>query len=372
MKIVDLRARFAVLPALLTFVALFNSATADALDPRKAITQYSHQVWQAREGLPQNSIHAMLQTRDGYLWLGTQEGLVRFDGVQFTVFDRSNTPWLRSNYVQALLEDRDGGLWIGTNGGGVTRRKDETSLTASTHEGLAGDQVNCLFEDRGGGVWIGTTAGLSRFVSSALHFGRDSAGGPEQGHPLDRRGSPWRDLDRDGGRRAAAPARRALDAREDRRTRQEPDPGDRQGPQREPVDRNRRRRPRELEGGRRGPLLGVERPGGQQDPVDPRGPRGEPLDRHRRRGALAPGRRKVDLLLQGPGPLEQLGRIVVRGPRRQPLDRDARRRAQPPLRRKLHALRIFRRAELRRRVDLPPDAATVRSGSGRGVAGSTG
>ena len=165
MKIVDLRARFAVLPALFTFVALFNSATADALDPRKAITQYSHQVWQAREGLPQNSIHAMLQTQDGYLWLGTQEGLVRFDGVQFTVFDRSNTAWLRSNYVQALLEDRDGGLWVGTNGGGVTRRKEDSSLTASTHEGLAGDQVNCLFEDRSGVVWIGTTAGLSRFVS---------------------------------------------------------------------------------------------------------------------------------------------------------------------------------------------------------------
>jgi diguanylate cyclase (GGDEF)-like protein len=157
------RARFAVLLALLSSVVLLNSAPANALDPRKAITQYSHQVWQAREGLPQNSIHAMIQTRDGYLWLGTQEGLVRFDGVQFAVFDRSNTPWMRSNHVQALLEDRDGALWVGTNGGGVARWKGEAYLTATAREGLGGDQVNCLFEDSHGAVWIGATGGLSRY-----------------------------------------------------------------------------------------------------------------------------------------------------------------------------------------------------------------
>ena len=63
-----------------------------ALDPRKAITQYAHQVWKTDAGLPQNSIQAILQTRDGYIWLGTERGLVRFDGVQFTVFDKGNTP----------------------------------------------------------------------------------------------------------------------------------------------------------------------------------------------------------------------------------------------------------------------------------------
>jgi ligand-binding sensor domain-containing protein len=132
MKTSPPRARVAVLPALLCLVALLDGAAANALDPRKAITQFSHQVWQAREGLPQNSIHAMLQTRDGYLWLGTQEGLVRFDGVQFTVFDRSNTAWMKSNYVQALLEDRNGALWVGTNGGGVARWKAGTALTATS------------------------------------------------------------------------------------------------------------------------------------------------------------------------------------------------------------------------------------------------
>ena len=68
-----------------------------ALDPRKALTQYIHDVWQTEQGLPQNAVEALCQTRDGYLWLGTQEGLVRFDGVRFTVFDRRNTPGLHTH-----------------------------------------------------------------------------------------------------------------------------------------------------------------------------------------------------------------------------------------------------------------------------------
>jgi ligand-binding sensor domain-containing protein len=79
-----------------------------ALDPRKAITQYVHDVWQTKDGLPQSSITAIIQTRDGYLWLGTFGGLVRFDGMQFTVFDTSNTQALRSKRILALFEDRDG------------------------------------------------------------------------------------------------------------------------------------------------------------------------------------------------------------------------------------------------------------------------
>ena len=74
------------------------------LDPQKPITQYVHDVWQIDQGLPQNSVMAMAQTRDGYLWLGTQEGLARFDGVHFTVFDTlpagagasEGRPWTRT------------------------------------------------------------------------------------------------------------------------------------------------------------------------------------------------------------------------------------------------------------------------------------
>src|SRR5258708_32049463 len=92
------------------------------LDPRKAITQYSHNVWSSENGLPQNSILAITQTRDGYLWLGTEEGLVRFDGVSFTIFDKTNTAEIKHNHVLVLYED-GGSLWIGTQGG-LNRLKD--------------------------------------------------------------------------------------------------------------------------------------------------------------------------------------------------------------------------------------------------------
>ena len=77
-----------------------------ALDPGKAVTQYMHDVWQTEQGLPQNTVTAIVQAPDGYLWLGTQEGLVRFDGVRFTVFDTRTTPELGHNFVLCLLADR--------------------------------------------------------------------------------------------------------------------------------------------------------------------------------------------------------------------------------------------------------------------------
>jgi ligand-binding sensor domain-containing protein/signal transduction histidine kinase len=92
---------------------------AAALDPRKAVSQYGRDLWGIEQGLPSATVRAIAQTRDGYLWLGTLDGLVRFDGVRFTVFDRRNTPELADAFITALHEDRDGVLWIGTDGGGV-------------------------------------------------------------------------------------------------------------------------------------------------------------------------------------------------------------------------------------------------------------
>jgi len=94
-----------------------------ALDPDRAVTQYRHDSWTSREGLPQSSVESIAQTPDGYLWLGTQEGLAQFDGIRFTVFDKSNTRALRHNRVTALLADHGGSLWVGTEGGGIARRQ---------------------------------------------------------------------------------------------------------------------------------------------------------------------------------------------------------------------------------------------------------
>lgn len=132
---------------------------AHALDPRRAITQYVHDVWQAKDGLPQNAVQAIVQTRDGYLWLGTQAGLARFDGVRFVVFDKSNTAAMRSDNVRALLEDREGGLWIGTYGGGLLRLKDGRFEPWTAREGLDHDVIYTLYQDRQGEIWIGTGGG---------------------------------------------------------------------------------------------------------------------------------------------------------------------------------------------------------------------
>src|SRR3954467_5309977 len=99
------------------FALVLTALPACALDSSKPLAAYSRQSWQTGNGLPQNSVHAILQTRDGYIWLATEGGLVRFDGLRFRVYDAQNTAELRSSTVRSLLGDREGALWIGTADG---------------------------------------------------------------------------------------------------------------------------------------------------------------------------------------------------------------------------------------------------------------
>jgi ligand-binding sensor domain-containing protein/signal transduction histidine kinase len=118
-------------------------------------------VWQTEDGLPQNSITAIVQTRDGYLWLGTaQRGLVRFDGFQFTSFTTANTPALRSDRISCLHEDSQGTLWIGTEGGGVTRHAGGRFETFTDRRGLTGQRITAIASDsRPNSLWVGTSGG---------------------------------------------------------------------------------------------------------------------------------------------------------------------------------------------------------------------
>src|SRR5690349_7563285 len=77
---------------------------------------YSARVWQTDDGLPQNSVHAIAQTPEGYLWVGTKEGLTRFDGARFTQVDQKEAPELKHGSVSALCVARDGSLWVGIEG----------------------------------------------------------------------------------------------------------------------------------------------------------------------------------------------------------------------------------------------------------------
>src|SRR5262249_50060953 len=135
-----------------------------ALDPTKAITQYVHDVWLEDQGLPQSSVDGIVQTPDGYLWIGTQQGLARFDGVRFAVFDSKNTPQMTNEYIWTLLVDHEGTLWIGTYGGGLLQYKNGKFRAFTKKDGLSNDIVRCLFEDTAGNLWIGTDdGGLNRF-----------------------------------------------------------------------------------------------------------------------------------------------------------------------------------------------------------------
>jgi len=141
---------------------LLFSDSLGALDPQKAITQYTHQAWHAEEGLPQNSVQAIVQTRDGYLWLGTQEGLVRFDGVRFAVFDEKSTPSLPSSNILALCAGTDGSLWIGTRGGGLLQLVNGSLRRYGKAEGVPNDFVRSVYEDAHGRIWAGTEGGVVR------------------------------------------------------------------------------------------------------------------------------------------------------------------------------------------------------------------
>ncbi len=131
---------------------------------------YSIDVWQTDDGLPQNSVIAMTQTRDGYLWLGTLNGLVRFDGTRFTVFDESNTPGLTSSRIVSLFEDRPGNLWIGTETAGIVIAKDGRVTSLGIGQGTRDGRLAAACEDASGAVWLYTMHGqLWRYRNGATN-----------------------------------------------------------------------------------------------------------------------------------------------------------------------------------------------------------
>ena len=135
-----------------------------ALDPTRSLKEFGHQAWLTENGLPQNTVQAIVQTQDGYLWAGTQEGLARFDGLNFVVFDKENTPAFKSNDIRFLVEDRAGRLWISTSYGLVCRQNGQfTSYTVN--EGLPDNSIGPVVEDTSGNIWIGTAGGLTRFAN---------------------------------------------------------------------------------------------------------------------------------------------------------------------------------------------------------------
>jgi ligand-binding sensor domain-containing protein/two-component sensor histidine kinase len=140
-------------------LALPMPQPAFSLDPAKRVDQYTLEVWDSGQLFGARTVFAILQTRDGYLWLGTSSGLLRFDGFHFVLFEPANTPAFLAAEVRALLETEDGSLWIGVYGGGVVRLRDGSFESFGKEHGLSSPLVRALAPAEDGGVWVGTHGG---------------------------------------------------------------------------------------------------------------------------------------------------------------------------------------------------------------------
>jgi len=207
-----------------TFLVIFfmiGSHKGWALDPNVSVDKYIPQHWGIREGLPHNTVNAIVEDRSGYIWLGTDNGLARFDGNTFIIFNTSNTPTLKNNSITCLLLASDYRLWIGTKRGiviyspitrkfsGVYNWKNApsdfiTSMAEDyrkmiwvgtrcglgcfngmnftsyfTDDGLSSNKINAVVTDSSGVVWIGTENGLNLFSKGEFSIYKVKNGLPD-------------------------------------------------------------------------------------------------------------------------------------------------------------------------------------------------
>jgi len=167
--------RFFVL-FLFSFILVSNLLL--SLDAKRELNEYLLRTWTVQSGLPINSITALIQTQDGYIWVGTRAGLSRFDGVRFQTFTKQNSP-LSYDSITSLYEDSNKVLWIGTDGGGLYSCEKGLWKNVTTDDGLSNPHVEedglydniitglCL--DNWGTLWIGTLrGGLARFNEGVI------------------------------------------------------------------------------------------------------------------------------------------------------------------------------------------------------------
>jgi signal transduction histidine kinase/ligand-binding sensor domain-containing protein len=199
------------------FIAPAALGDVTVLSPAQVAEEYEHRVWTKADGLPDNQVQAILQTRDGYLWISTRSGLARFNGQKFTVFNRLNTLEMSDDDCRSLFEDGAGNFWVsgraeryeylGHHSPGFVRRSDlhgsaVPALCASRFGGLwgayasvilrvaegavsefhksppvwGGDGPTVMAEDHYGILWIGLNAGVLRFEPQTKRLERHSPG----------------------------------------------------------------------------------------------------------------------------------------------------------------------------------------------------
>jgi ligand-binding sensor domain-containing protein len=152
-----------LVPRIFWLAALFSCSSL-------AWAQYGFQNWTVEDGLPQNLIRGIAQTPDGYLWIATLNGLVRFDGVRFTVLNRSNTPGIVSNRFGGMYQGRNGDLWLDNEIGGITRYHQGSFQNYGMREGIARNNVNGATVDDAGDLWILSGDRIERWDETTDRF----------------------------------------------------------------------------------------------------------------------------------------------------------------------------------------------------------
>lgn len=136
-----------------------------ALDANRAVTQYVQTIWQ--DELPQTSVFSIVQTRDGFLWVGTNEGIARFDGIQFRPFLQDH-PIIKGRRINLLFEDSQGRLWVGASGAGLIMKDGKDWTPYTSQQGLPGNTPMALFEAADGTLWVLTETGIEQFHNGAF------------------------------------------------------------------------------------------------------------------------------------------------------------------------------------------------------------
>jgi diguanylate cyclase (GGDEF)-like protein len=156
---------------LLLLILVFVSPAVRAIEPGRSLADLVHDTWTVDNGLPQSTILDIARTQDGYLWFATHEGAARFDGRQFAVFNEANAPLLRGSGISALLEAKDGSLYLGLREGGLVRYYGGVFAAITPTGGLPKGTISALAEDAAGTIWVGSSGGgTARIVKGAARF----------------------------------------------------------------------------------------------------------------------------------------------------------------------------------------------------------
>jgi ligand-binding sensor domain-containing protein/signal transduction histidine kinase len=168
-----------------TLLCLLGTVRSFALDPAKTVYQYNCQSWTRREGLPANSINAITQTKDGYLWFGTSKGLIRFDGLEFKEIGMPDHIQFRSRVISSLASSKAGGLWFGINADSLGYFDGQNCFPVTNVSWVDRSMdVRSILEGSNAVVWVASQAVTGRFVkdtTNEMSFGNEIGDGMSVG-----------------------------------------------------------------------------------------------------------------------------------------------------------------------------------------------